>query len=207
MSHEPGSQDRRTILLASASATAGIALGLASLGPTKAENVPEKKVEPAVGQPGDFSFLEGEWRIQHRRLKAGTTDTWDEFDGEATCWTILNGVGSIEELRIPSRDFSGMGLRLLDVAKNVWSDFWVNGKSGVLTTPGMTGAFRDGAGVFESDDIHDGKPIKVRGIWDQITATSCRWHQTTSEDGGQSWKPNWYMDWKRVWQSMFNGRL
>ena len=58
--------------------------------------------------------------------------------------------------------------------------------------------FRDTVGVFESDDVHDGKPIKVRGIWDNITATTCRWHQTVSDDGGTTWKPNWFMDWKRV---------
>ncbi len=196
MSNEPSNHDRRTLLLASASA--GIALGLTSLGQTSAADVPQKALEPAVGRPGDFKFLEGEWRIRHRRLKAGATDIWDEFDGEASCWTILNGVGSVEELRIPSRDFSGMGLRLLDLEKSLWSDFWVNGKSGVLTTPGMTGVFRDAVGIFESDDVHEGKPIKVRGIWDRITATTCRWHQTVSDDSGKTWKPNWFMDWKRV---------
>jgi hypothetical protein len=39
---------------------------------------------------------------------------------------ILAGVGSVEELRIPARNFSGMGLRLLDLEKKVWADHWVN---------------------------------------------------------------------------------
>jgi len=41
-----------------------------------------------------------------------------------------------------------MGLRLLDVENKVWSDFWVNSKSGVLVSPGTTGHFVDGAGIF-----------------------------------------------------------
>lgn len=153
---------------------------------------------PTPGKPGDFNFLAGEWKISHRRLKDAASKTWDEFSGEATCWTILGGVGSVEELRIPARNFSGMGLRLLDVEKKVWSDFWVNAKSGVLTTPGTTGSFEKGVGTFEADDEDAGKPIKVRGVWDRITPTSCRWYQEISNDGGKTWQLQWTMDWRRA---------
>lgn len=155
-----------------------------------------------LGKPGDFDFLAGNWKIAHRRLKAAGTDDWDNFEGEATCWSILDtgsgSIGSVEELRIPSREFCGMGLRLLDVKNGVWSDFWVNGRSGVLTTPGMTGHFADGAGVFEADDKDGETPIRVRGVWDRITPTSCRWHQAVSRDGGKTWEANWFMDWRRA---------
>jgi hypothetical protein len=73
-------------------------------------------------------------------------------------------VGSIEELRIPARKFSGIGLRLLDVEKRLWNGFWVNSKSGVLTTPGQTGVFENGVGTFTADDMDGDKPIKVRGV-------------------------------------------
>jgi hypothetical protein len=183
-------QQRRTILGA---AVAGAAAMLAGAGGAHAA-APAK---PTPGKPGDFNFLAGEWRIKHRRLPPGAKK-WDQFEGEATCWTILGGVGSVEELRIPSRGFSGMGLRLLDMNTFVWSDFWVNAKSGVLTTPGMTGSFENGAGIFIADDTDDGKPIKVRGLWDQITPTSCRWSQAVSRDGGKTWEDNWVMQWLRV---------
>lgn len=151
---------------------------------------------PRPGKLGEFDFLAGEWRISHRRLKA--PGDWDVFNGEATCWTILGGVGSIEELRIPERNFSGMGLRLLDLEKHVWNDFWVNAKSGVLAPPGQTGAFENGVGTFGADDMDGDQPIKVRGVWDRITATSCRWRQGVSRDGGRTWEDNWFMDWTRV---------
>lgn len=160
-------------------------------------------VEAPYGKPGEFDFLAGEWTIRHRRLKTPGSDDWDAFEGEATCWTILGGVGSVEELRIPSRDFSGMGLRLLDVSRpdpeqRLWSDFWVNAKSGVLTTPGTTGTFADGVGTFLADDRDGDTPIRLRGVWDRITATSCRWHQAISRDGGRTWEDNWFMDWTRA---------
>ena len=74
--------------------------------------IPPLPAKPRAGKPGDFDFLAGEWRIRHRML---TAKGWIRFEGEATCWTILKGVGSVEELRIPARDFSGMGLRMLDL--------------------------------------------------------------------------------------------
>ncbi len=152
-------------------------------------NIPE-------GRPGEFDFLEGEWKIAHQRLK--TPGDWDTFEGEASCWTILGDVASVEELRIPARDFAGMGLRLLDPEKKVWSDLWVNAKSGALNVPGTPGGFANGAGIFDAAETVDGKTIIYRGIWDEITPTSCRWRQMASEDGGATWSENWIMHWIRV---------
>jgi len=192
----PSTDVQRRLLLQSAAAlSAGLALGESRI--AHADATPGAGAAPPPGRPGDFDFLTGEWRIRHRRLKDEKTDAWDEFDGEATCWGILGGVGSVEELRIPARDFSGMGLRLLDVERKVWNDFWVNGKSGALATPGMTGHFIDGAGIFAADEVDAGSPIKVRGVWDRITPRACRWHQSVSRDGGKTWTGNWFMDWRR----------
>jgi hypothetical protein len=189
-------QQRRTVL------SVGAMLGAVAL--TSGREVDAEQTAAAAasstltpGKQGDFDFLAGEWKIHHRRLPQGAKE-WDVFEGEATCWTILGGVGSVEELRIPARNFSGMGLRLLDVENRVWSDFWVNSKSGVLTAPGQTGSFENGAGIFESDEMDGDKPIKVRGVWDNITKTSCRWRQAISRDAGRTWQDNWVMEWKRV---------
>ncbi|BCW89594.1 hypothetical protein sos41_27600 [Alphaproteobacteria bacterium SO-S41] len=190
MTDTPLEIPRRTLLQATAALAAASALGL---GPSAAA-VPN----PTPGKPGDFDFLAGNWAIKHKRLKTAHTQDWDEFEGEATCWTILGGVASIEELRIPARDFSGMGLRLLDVTAKVWTDFWVNGKSGVLTPPGMTGSFENGEGIFSADDMDGDKPIKVKGVWDRITPASCRWYQAVSWDDGKTWEENWLMDWTKV---------
>jgi hypothetical protein len=202
MSHTPIDLTRRQLMASSivvaASAVAG---GLSASGANASE--PASKASPSQaapppGKPGDFDFLHGEWRIAHRRLKDAKAGVWDEFEGEATCWTILGGVGSVEELRIPARDFAGMGLRLLDVEKKVWSDFWVNARSGVLTPPGMTGGFVDGVGTFTAEDTHEDKPIVVRGVWDRIAEGRCRWHQSVSYDAGKTWEYNWYMEWTRI---------
>ena len=151
-----------------------------------------------VGKAGDFDFLSGQWIIEHRQRTSIDPEVWDRFDGEATCWSILNGIASIEALRIPARNFSGMGLRLLNQETQVWSDFWMNEKTGVLMVPGTKGHFENGVGVFVSEELADGKPMLVRGKWDNVSSTTCRWQQATSHDGGATWATNWVMEWTRA---------
>jgi hypothetical protein len=187
---------RRRRMLQATSAGALLPTALEA-GEAELDPVPPLPVRPTAGRAGDFDFLAGRWRIDHWRRPAGASE-WDRFKGEATCWTILAGVGSVEELRIPERGFSGMGLRLLDLKQHVWSDFWVNAKSGVLTAPGQTGSFENGVGLFVSDFDDAGKPMKSAGIWDRITPDACRWRQVVSADGGKTWTHDWIMHWRRV---------
>jgi hypothetical protein len=179
---------RRTLLqMAAGMAVVGpLGLGVASAA---------ARAPAATGKPGDFGFLTGEWRIRNRRLKDGK---WDEFDGEATVVGILGGVASVEELRIPARNFSGMGLRLLDVERKLWADYWVNGQGGVLTPPPAWGSFTQGVGTWDSDEVDNGKAMIVRGVWDQVTPNSCRWYQAVSHDDGKTWQENWVMHWTRA---------
>lgn len=187
---------RRLILNAGAAAAAAALTGTSA----HAAGTIATTTSAATGKPGDFNFLAGSWKISHRRLKLrwAAAKEWDTFEGEATCWTVLAGAASIEELRVPARGFSGLGIRLLDVNKHLWADYWVSSRDGVLTPPPMWGGFENGVGTFVADDVDDGLPIKARGIWDRITPKSCRWHQTASRDGGKTWEENWFMDWVRA---------
>lgn len=157
----------------------------------------DAKIDIPKGNPGQFDFLSGEWRIKNRKRKADSPGGWDEFDGEATCTSLLAGRVHVEELRIPARDFSGMGLRVLEAATGIWHDVWVNAKSGVVVGPGMPGGFKDGVGSFIVTETVDGKASIYRSVWDEITPNSCRWHQATSNDGGKTWEMDWEMHWTR----------
>jgi hypothetical protein len=191
MSNTTASDTQRRTLLQAAAA------GLAAAGSlaihTTANAAAAKPL--ATGKPGDFDFLSGNWKIKNRQHKNGV---WESFDGEATVHSILAGVASVEELRIPARNFSGMGLRLLDVDKRLWADYWVNSKSGVLTPPPSWGSFVNGVGTWDSEELDAKQAIIVRGVWDRITANSCRWYQAVSRDDGKSWTENWLMDWTRA---------
>jgi hypothetical protein len=183
----PTEAQRKMLLQVAAGMAAAVPLELA--GESAAASGPE-----ATGKLGDFDFLSGNWKIKHRQLK---DEKWDEFEGEATVFSILGGLASVEELRIPSRNFSGMGLRMLDVEKKLWADVWCNGKNGVLNHA-TWGSFSDGVGTWDARDTENGAPIIVRGVWDQITPSSCRWYQAVSRDDGMTWDENWIMEWRRI---------
>jgi len=188
--------DRRLVLSASAALGVTALMGETLVNDAFAQPAPGYLDPASPGKPGDFDFLQGNWQIAHQRLlKPGE---WDRFSGEATCWSILGGVASIEELRIPARDFSGMGLRTLDMKTLVWSDYWMNAKWGVIGSEGVKGGFVRGDGVFLSDDVDGDVAIKVIGLWDLITPTSYRWRQGVSRDGARTWAWNWIMDWTRA---------
>jgi hypothetical protein len=195
---------RRAVLGAGVAVGAAMLVGTAAalmtdITPFALDPMPLLPKVPTPGKPGDFNWLTGEWRIRNRQPKPKTdAKAWIEFPGAATVHAILAGVGSVEELRIPERNFSGMGLRMLDVEKKVWSDYWVNAQSGVVTAPGVTGSFENGAGIFVSEDEQDGKPVKWAGVWDLITPKSCRWRQAVTRDAGKTWEQVWIMDWTRA---------
>lgn len=196
MTREQSGIGRRAMLKSAAALALGRAM-LTAQGAAAQQPQPPPPPQPQLtSRPGDFEFLAGEWRIRHRQRQQ--SGEWIEYDGEATVHSLLAGVASIEELRIPSRNFSGMGVRLLDVEGRRWADYWVSSRTGILSPPPMWGGFADGAGIFTAEDNEGGVPMLYRGVWDRITPTSCRWRQGSSRDGGTTWDETWFMDWRRV---------
>lgn len=146
---------------------------------------------------GDFDFLTGEWKIKIHKFDTSGPDGKKVMDASATVHRVLGGAGSIEELRKGDGSFWGMGVRVWHPETKQWADHWTSAEDGVVNPPQL-GQFIDGAGVFLLDDTEDGKPVKIRAFWDQITPNSCRWYQTMSRDDGKSWERSTYMNWTRA---------
>jgi hypothetical protein len=147
----------------------------------------------------DFDFLIGSWTVEHRRLTqrlVGATD-WDTFRGTAVCRAVLDGVGNVDEITLPALGAVGMTVRLFNRATGSWSLHWSSSLTGTFEPP-VVGGFEDGVGRFYGDDVHDGRPIRVRYVWDGITPTAARWQQAFSVDHGQTWETNWVMAFTRV---------
>jgi hypothetical protein len=64
-------------------------------------------------------------------------------------------------------------------------------------TPAV-GEFKDGRGEFYDQEVFDGRTILVRNVWSDITADSCRFEQSFSNDGGKTWEVNWIAEDTRV---------
>jgi hypothetical protein len=148
---------------------------------------------PGTGASGDFDFLVGSWDGRHRRLRKALAgcDEWDEIASSTTCWSVFGGAANIDEVTVPDLGFSGLTVRLLDPVARTWSLWWVNSKNGQMDPPPVTGSFADGVGRFYCDQLLEGRPIRCRYTWSEITPTSARWDQAFSVDDGQTWETNW----------------
>jgi len=157
---------------------------------------------PASGAgASDFDFLMGRWRVRHHRLKrrlAGD-DHWEDFDGTSVARKILGGAGNMDEnvIDLPAGRYEGATFRLFDHAAQTWSIWWIDSRSTRLDPP-VVGRFDNGRGVFLCDDTFEGRPIRVRYIWSDITARTCHWEQAFSPDGEKSWETNWRMQFHRT---------
>ncbi len=91
----------------------------------------------------------------------------------------------------------GTTLRLFDPKTGRWSIWWAGKSNPVLDSP-VVGAFDGDRGIFEAEDVFEGRPILVRFIWSRVTTRAPRWEQAFSEDGGHTWETNWVMDYTRM---------
>jgi len=152
--------------------------------------------------PQDFDFFVGHWKVRHRRLKErllGCED-WESFEGSCHMWPLLGGHGNIDDnvLELPSGAYRAASLRTFNATTRQWMIWWVDGRNPQQLEPPVVGGFADGVGEFQSDDQLRGQPIRVRYLWTDITASSARWAQAFSADGGQTWETNWVMDFERL---------
>jgi hypothetical protein len=149
----------------------------------------------------NFDFLVGTWHVANRRLTArlAGSDDWETFPGESTCVQVWDGAANFDEISFPTKGYRGLTLRLYDPARDEWSLYWAGSRDGLLGLPPVVGRFGpDGVGTFVADELHEGQPVRVRYLWDNITATTARWAQALSPDEGRTWETNWVMDFTRT---------
>ncbi|MDA0638479.1 hypothetical protein OUY22_34160 [Nonomuraea sp. MCN248] len=148
----------------------------------------------------DFDFLIGTWDVVNRRLvkRLAGSDDWDEFPGRSVCTRHFGGGANVDEIRFPTRGFSGLTLRLYDPATRLWSIYWADSRTGTLGLPPMVGGFDGDRGEFYADDAHEGRPVRCRFLWTVLGPDACRWEQAFSVDGERTWETNWTMDFTRA---------
>jgi hypothetical protein len=186
-------------ILVIAGFVAGAVTASIALAPS-AERKPQP-APPSINLKGahGFDFLAGEWRVHHRRISA-VSKKWVEFEGTCSQRSLMAGSANVEEFALDSPDgaYRALNLRAYDKNSDRWSIWWLDERypEGPLGLP-VQGRFENGIGTFYSDYQENGKPMRVRFIWSDITPTSARWQQATSADGGKTWHSNWFMELRR----------
>jgi len=148
----------------------------------------------------NFDFFVGTWTSRQQRLRAilAGSDEWYEFEGVSRCWSVLDGAGNFDEVSFPTLGYSGVTLRLYDKETDLWSLYWASSRTGISLPPCVGRFGADGTGVFTAEEQWEGRDITVRFLWHEITATSTRWEQAFSIDGGTTWETNWVSDFTRT---------
>jgi len=148
----------------------------------------------------DFDFLVGTWDSTHRRLskRLAGSDDWETFPGRTVGYRAFGGAANVDEITFPTLGHAGLSVRLYDPGTELWSIYWASTTAPGVLFPPVTGRFVDGVGEFFGDDEHEGRPVRVRFRWTDITATTARWQQAFSADGGETWETNWVMDFTRT---------
>ncbi len=148
----------------------------------------------------DFDFEFGSWSAHVERLAHPLTGShsWIDYSGTSVVRKIWSGKANLGELEIGNlrTHIQALSFRLYDPRSEQWNVYFANSRVGSLGVP-MVGAFSNGRGVFYDSETFNGKPIRVRFVFSDITPTFFRFVQSFSPDGGKSWETNWIATFNR----------
>lgn len=143
-----------------------------------------------------FDFLEGRWDALCR---VPTADGWQQAQGTLTASRALDDLVFVEHFEgiYHGGALKGLGLRAYNRETGQWEHTWTD-----TLEPAhfhvWKGAFRDGKIDFFSEWADsDGKPLRSRLTWSDITDDSAHWESARSSDGGKTWQLHWVIDFRR----------
>lgn len=142
-----------------------------------------------------FDFWVGEWSVNLRIRQPDFT--WkDSVQAVTKVYPILQGKALLELWN--SEPIKGYSLRYYDPAKMKWV-LWLNwpqpNHSG---SAHLEGEFRHGRGEFFATRTNPaGEEVISRYTFSDVSPTSLRWDDAYSNDGGNTWRNNWIMEFSR----------
>ncbi|HXO19752.1 MAG TPA: DUF1579 family protein [Thermoanaerobaculia bacterium] len=144
----------------------------------------------------EFDFLEGQWDAVCR---VPSEEGWVAAPGTLTASRTLGGLVFLElfEGIYHGGPLKGLGLRAFNREAHEWEHTWTDNLD-----PGhfhvWKGVFRDGKiDLFGEWIDGDGKPVRSRLTWSDITQDSAHWESARSADDGETWQLHWVIDWRR----------
>jgi hypothetical protein len=150
----------------------------------------------------DFDFHFGTWETHIQRLvhPLSGSNTWVALNGTVTVRKVWNGRANLEEIDASNETahLEGLTLFLYNPQAHQWSQSFSNANDGTLSDRPLIGEFKKGRGEFYAQDTFNGRSILVRFVWSDITPDSHHVEQSFSDDGGQTWEPNFIANLNRM---------
>ena len=149
----------------------------------------------------DFDWEIGTWQTHLKRLQhplTGST-TWVEYEGTTVVRKVWDGRANLVELDVKGSagPIEALSLRLYNPDSRQWSLNFSNSRGGTMTNPAI-GEFKNGRGEFYNQDTLNGRSIFVKFVIQCEATDVCRFEQSFSGDGGQTWEVNWIAMDRRV---------
>jgi hypothetical protein len=151
-----------------------------------------------TGDIHDFEYFAGAWTTRQHRLKqrgVGSHD-WEDFTATLCAAVYLNGLATVDEMWLPTKNVAGLTLRAYDLQKHQWSVHWVSSVTGQMDS-GVFGGFAGKHGEFYGEDLEQGRPVKVRYLWTKLDHDHAHWEQAFSFDN-RTWETNWIAEFTRA---------
>lgn len=148
----------------------------------------------------DFDWDIGIWKTHQRRLLKPLTGstTWVDYEGTDLVRKVWEGASEgIVEADGPAGHLEIFTLRLYNPAAHQWGISFATSAGGSLSAPAI-GEFKNGRGDFYDQESYNGRTILLRFSVFDIAASSCRFEQAFSDDGGKTWEVNFVVDETRV---------
>jgi hypothetical protein len=161
-------------------------------------------VKPAPREAAQFNFLVGQWELDVHPVAttlAQKIHGMPKIVGTWKAWRGLDGYGIEDEMRITDKSGNPMSLthsvRYYDANAKRWSSMTLDVYRGTFNP--SSAEWRNGEMIVTgSGTDRDGKTYMARSKYSNFTASSFRFTQERSTDGGKSWKENLTIDAKRV---------
>jgi hypothetical protein len=129
----------------------------------------------------DFDFWLGQWDVY-----------WADKQGANRIESILDG--AVIQENFDGDGLIGTSLSVYSKEDNRWHQTWVDNTGSYLD---FIGEFAEGKMILTRNGIVEGRTIKQRMIWYDITVDAFLWNWERSDDDGITWRELWKIEYKR----------
>ncbi len=164
-------------------------------------------ITAAGGPPLEASFFDfevGMWNVRMRRRKLDADlqplSDWVAFDATVEMRQILGGLGNVEDVTMYTADgvVRAAGSRFYNPHTKEWRIYWSREGDGVWQDPMVGGFAVENGMLIMTDELYEGKPVRVCYVWRDVHTDRPYWEQDFSSDGGKTWTCNWTMEFSRA---------